>query len=185
MKIAEADILLVPGLGNSGPGHWQRRWLEKMPTAQWVEQEEWDEPLFEPWIETLQRAIQMATRPVVLVGHSLGATVIVHSAQRLKDTKVKGAFLVCPPDLDENTDVQPAALPFANVPRDPLPFPSLLIASQNDVFCSIERAGDLANAWGSEFHDAGEVGHLNLASGHGPWPEGLMMFTRLMQRLHD
>jgi predicted alpha/beta hydrolase family esterase len=69
------------------------------------------------------------------------------------------------------------------VPNDPLPFPSLLIVSQNDVFCSIERAGDLANAWSSEFHNVGEAGHINMDQGHGPWPVGLMMFSRLMQRL--
>ena len=96
---------------------------------------------------------------------------------------MRGAFLVAVPDLDENLDVPKAALPFANLPRDPLPFPSLLIGSRNDPYCSFERAGDLANQWGSEFHDGGEIGHINTASGHGPWPEGLMMFTRLMQRL--
>ncbi len=183
MKIAEADILLVPGLGNSGPDHWQRRWLEKMRTAQWVEQGEWDKPMLEPWVENIEKSILMATRPVVLVGHSLGVIAIVHTAQRLVDTKVRGALLVSPPDLDENEAVPGAALPFANIPRDPLPFPSLLVAGNNDPYCTPERAGDFANAWGSEFHNAGEAGHINTASGHGPWPEGLMMFTRLMQRI--
>ena len=72
---------------------------------------------------------------------------------------------------------------FMNVPRDPLPFPSILVASTNDVFVSVERAVDMATAWGSELHFAGEAGHINVESGHGPWPEGLLMFTRLMQRL--
>lgn len=183
MKISEADILIVPGLGNSGPGHWQRRWQDKMSNAAIVDQRNWDNPEPEEWVQTLQRAILMATRPVVLVGHSLGAVTIVHTAQALADSKVRGAFLVCAPDIDENSDVPDAALPFGNVPRDPLPFPSLLIGSETDPYCSIERAGDLGNAWGSEFHSAGDAGHINIESGHGPWPEGLMMFTRLMQRL--
>lgn len=183
MKIADTDILIVPGLGNSGPGHWQRRWQQKMPTAQWVEQDDWDDPRCEDWVETLTRAIMMATRPVVLVGHSLGVPTIVHTAGRLTDTKVRGAFLAAYPDVDENDEVPPAALDFADVPRDPLPFPSLLIASSNDPLCSVDRAADMANCWGSEFHVAGDVDHINAASGHGPWPEGLMMFTRLMQRL--
>lgn len=182
MKIAEADILLIPGLGDSLHGHWQHRWEHKMANARLVDQDDWNTPMLEPWLNNIEQAIIMATRPVILVGHSLGVCAIVHTAQRLKDTKVKGAYLVSPPDLDENTNVPAEALPFANVPRDPLPFPSLLIASSNDVFCTIERAADLANAWGSEFHDAGEMGHINLESGHGPWPEGLMMFTRLMKR---
>jgi DNA helicase-2/ATP-dependent DNA helicase PcrA len=48
---------------------------------------------------------------------------------------------------------------------------------------SVEKAVDMSTAWGSELHLAGEAGHINVASGHGPWPEGLLMFTRLMQRL--
>lgn len=183
MKIAEADILLIPGLGEAKSGHWQRRWLEKMRTAQWVDQQDWKTPYRDDWVENIEQAIIMATRPVVLVAHDLGVPALVHAAQNIKDTKVRGALLVAPLDLDENRDVPKAALPFANVPRDPLPFPSLMVASSNDVFCTIERAADLANAWGSDFHEAGEVGHIDLMSGHGPWPEGLMMFTRLMQRL--
>ncbi len=183
MKIADTDILIVPGLGNSGPGHWQRRWLDKMATAQWVEQDDWDKPRKEDWVESLTRAIMMATRPVVLVGHSLGVATIIHTSARLTDTKVRGAFLAAPPDLDENPNAPKAAKDVSNVPRDPLNFPSLLIASENDPVCTLARAADMANCWGSEFHSAGDAGHLNSASGHGPWPEGLMMFTRLMQRL--
>lgn len=183
MKIAEADILVVPGLGNSGPGHWQHRWQERMTNAQFVDQDEWDKPELGPWVKNLERAIMMATRPVVLVGHSQGVLAIVHMAQNLSDTKVKGALLVAPPDVDENKKISKASRAFANVPRDPLPFPSLLVASSTDKYCTIERAADMAMAWGSEFHNAGEAGHIELASGHGPWPEGLMMFTRLMQRI--
>ena len=183
MKIAETDILLVPGLGNSTPGHWQRRWLDKMSTAQWVEQKTWDNPKLEPWVETLERAIFMATRPVVLVGHSLGVLTIVNGAQRLTDTKVRGAFLVAPPDVDEHPKALEAIAPFRNIPRAPLPFPSLVITSTDDPYCTQERAAEFASCWGSEFHSAGEGGHLNIDSGHGPWPEGMMMFTRLMQRI--
>ncbi len=183
MKIADTDILLIPGLGNSINGHWQQRWLDKMRTAQCVEQDNWDTPEREKWVSNIQRAIMLATRPVVLVGHSLGVLAIVHAAQEFSDTKVRGAFLVAPPDVDENKAVPKPTLPFANVPNAPLPFPSILVASDNDPYCTLERAGDLANAWGSEFHAAKEAGHINVESGHGPWPEGLMMFTRLMQRI--
>jgi predicted alpha/beta hydrolase family esterase len=119
----------------------------------------------------------------VLVAHSLAVSALIHTAQQLKDTKVRGAFLVSAPDLELNPNVPAATRPFANVPRDPLPFPSMLIASSNDPFCTVERAAEFATCWGSDFHLAGESGHINLASGHGPWPEGLLMFTRLMQRL--
>jgi hypothetical protein len=182
MRASEADILILPGLGNSGPGHWQRRWAERLETGLVVEQQEWDRPQLGAWSATIERAIMMATRPVVLVAHSLGVSAAVHTAQRLKDTKVRGAFLVSPPD-HEGDELPPEASPFGHVPRDPLPFPSMLVVSTNDPVCSVERAVDLATAWGSDLHFAGEAGHINLESGHGPWPEGLLMFTRLMQRL--
>ncbi len=182
MKISEAAILILPGLGNSGSDHWQRRWAGRMETARIVEQAEWDRPQLGPWIETIHREIIMSTRPLVLVAHSLAVSAVVHTAQRLKDTKVRGAFLVSPPDHEDEA-IPPEASPFGHVPRDPLPFPSMLVASTNDPLLGVERAVDMASAWGSDLHFAGEAGHINAASGHGPWPEGLLMFTRLMQRL--
>lgn len=182
MRAADADILIVPGLNNSGPGHWQRRWADRLETARIIEQADWDRPQLADWAATIEREIIMATRPVVLVAHSLGVSAVVHTARRLKDTKVRGAFLVSPPD-HEGVEIPPEAQSFAHVPRDPLPFPSMLVASTNDPLVSVERAVDMAAAWGSDLHFAGAAGHINTASGHGPWPEGLLMFTRLMQRL--
>ncbi len=182
MRVSETDILILPGLGNAEPGHWQRRWESRIATARLVEQDNWDRPQLGAWTSTIERAIMMATRPVVLVAHSLGVSAAVHTAQRLKDAKVRGAFLVAPPD-HEGDQVPSEAAGFGHVPRDPLPFPSMLVASTNDPLCSVERAVDLAAAWGSDLHFAGAAGHINVASGHGPWPEGLVMFTRLMQRL--
>jgi predicted alpha/beta hydrolase family esterase len=182
MRIAEADILILPGLGNSGPGHWQRRWGERFSTARFVEQGEWERPRLGEWVATIEREIMMSTRPVVLIAHSLAVSAVVHTAQRLKDTKVRGAFLVSPPD-HEGDEIPIEAKSFGNVPRDPLPFPSILVVSTNDPLCSVDSAVDMATCWGSELHFAGNSGHINTASGHGPWPEGLLMFTRLMQRL--
>jgi predicted alpha/beta hydrolase family esterase len=183
MKIADSDILILPGLGSAGPGHWQQRWADRFPNGRIVEQIDWDDPDPEDWIAAIGQAILMATRPVVLVGHSLAVPALVHVASGLVDTKVRGALLVSPPDLESNPDVPDVARRFAPVPRDPLPFPSLLVVSTDDPYCSVEQAADMAGAWGSEFHAAGAAGHINLESGHGPWPEGLMMFTRLMQRI--
>ena len=72
---------------------------------------------------------------------------------------------------------------FAPMPRDPLPFPSLLIASRTDPYCTYDRADDFAHSWGSLTVDAGESGHINVASGHGPWPEGLMRLAGFMKGL--
>jgi uncharacterized protein len=182
MRIADADILILPGLGDCGPGHWQRRWGERLSTARFVEQHDWERPRLQARVAEIERAIIMSTRPVVLIAHSLGVSVAVHTAQRLKDTKVRGALLVSPPD-HEGDNIPAAARDFGNVPRDPLPFPSMLVVSTTDPMCSVERAVDMATCWGSELHLAVNSGHIDVASGHGPWPEGLLIFTRLMQRL--
>lgn len=181
MKISEADILVLPGLGGSGLGHWQLRWAERMSSAAIVEQADWIEPDLDDWVSTIEQAVLLATRPVVLVAHSLAVHAVVHAAPRL--VNVRGAFLVAPPDIELNPDVPEETLEFRPILRDPLPFPSLLVASNNDPYCTIDRAVEFATCWGSDFHQAGEAGHINLESGHGPWPEGLLMFTRLMQRL--
>jgi predicted alpha/beta hydrolase family esterase len=40
-----------------------------------------------------------------------------------------------------------------------------------------------AAAWGATLIDAGDAGHLNPDSGHGPWPEGLLLFARLLGQI--
>ena len=103
------------------------------------------------------------------------------TAGRLADTKVRGAFLVSPPDFD-GPNIPPEAKSF-KPPTDPLPFPSMVVASTTDPLVTIERARGFAADWGSDFQLAGDAGHINVASGHGPWPEGLLMFAELMKRL--
>jgi predicted alpha/beta hydrolase family esterase len=182
MKLAECDILILPGLGNSGPGHWQLRWAERMANAAIVEQADWHEPDLDDWVNTIDQACRLTTRPVVLIAHSLSVMAVAHAGPQLPDN-VRGAFLVSPPDLELSAAVPEEARVFSPIPRDPLPFPSMLVASNNDPLCTIDRAVEFATCWGADFHQAGDAGHINLASGHGPWPEGLLMFTRLMQRL--
>jgi predicted alpha/beta hydrolase family esterase len=181
MKISESDILIAPGLGNSPPGHWQRRWGERMANARFIEQENWDQPVLADWIGRIHQEILYSTRPVVLIGHSMAVAAIVIAAKTLADTKVRGAFLVSPPDFEAST-IPVEAKPFAP-PSDPLPFPSMVVASTTDPLVSVDRARGFAADWGSDFQLAGDAGHINVASGHGPWPEGLLMFSELMKRL--
>jgi uncharacterized protein len=182
MKASDADILIVPGYTNSGPGHWQSRWQEKLSTARRVEQAEWAEPVREDWIERMAEAVNQSTRPVVIVAHSLGVATAIQAIPHFKKP-VAGAFLVAPPDV-ANAAIRPKHLQtFGPYPRDPLPFPSIVIASRNDHFIDYEVADDLAATWGSVLVDAGHSGHINAESGHGPWPEGIMVFTRFLSQL--
>jgi predicted alpha/beta hydrolase family esterase len=182
MKTAEASILLVPGLGDSGPGHWMTRWEDKLSTATRVTQPDWDRPNRRIWVETLVNAVNRADKPVVLVAHSIGVATVAHAAP-LFDKEVIGAFLVGLSDWNRPEVIPGVAHDFAPIPREPLPFPSLLVASRNDPYCDFEVAADHANAWGSALIDAGEAGHINVESGHGPWPEGLLRFAGFIRRL--
>lgn len=182
MKTSDADILIVPGFGDSGPDHWQSRWESKLSTARRVVQPDWNRASRESWTRPLIAAVGVASRPVILIAHSLGVATVAHAAPHFGE-RVVGAFLVAPsnvarPDLRPEIDRD-----FAPLPRDPLPFPSLLVASRNDPTCDFEVAADFANAWGSALIDAGEAGHINVESGHGPWPEGLMRLAAFLRRL--
>ena len=182
MKTSEAEILIVPGYKGANEDHWQSRWERNITSARRVEMGDWHKPVFEDWKQNLVNAVSDTTKPVILVGHSIGSQVIVQAASEFTKP-VKGALLVAPPDV-ENRDIRPKhLLTFGPAPTDPLPFPSVTIASRNDHFCSFEKAEDMAANWGSLFMDAGESGHINHESGHGPWPEGLMVFSRFLKQI--
>lgn len=182
MKASEAEILIVPGYTNSGPEHWQSRWQSRLGSARRVEQTDWSKPVREDWVQRLIEEVAAATKPVVLVAHSLGVATAIHAAPHLGN-KVAGAFLVAPPDV-ANAQIRPKHLmTFGPYPREPLAFPSVVVASRNDPFGSYDHADDIAAAWGAMLLDAGEAGHINTESGHGPWPEGTMVFAQFLGRL--
>ena len=179
MKTTQAEILIVPGYKGSGENHWQTRWQNNLKSARRVQMGDWHKPVFEDWKENLIKAVNEATKPVVLVGHSIGAQVIVHASGEFGD-KVAGAFLVAPPVV-ENKNIRPRhLLTFGPYCRVPLTFPFFTIASRNDQFCTYEKAEAMAASWGSFMVDAGQSGHIDSASGHGPWPEGLMVFSKYL-----
>ncbi|HWG04361.1 MAG TPA: alpha/beta hydrolase, partial [Beijerinckiaceae bacterium] len=57
MRSNEADILIIPGLGNSGPDHWQTRWQARLSTARRVEQDDWDFPQRDAWMERIANSV--------------------------------------------------------------------------------------------------------------------------------
>ncbi len=187
MKSSETDILIIPGYEGAGPVHWQMRMVGKLSTARIVDQPDWLHSSLQVAVAQVVNAVAEATRPVVFVAHSLGNILVAQTIPALRDAhvleRVKGAYLVAVPTgraLAELASVDPA---FADIPRDPLPFPSVLVASSNDPFATLEEAADISAAWGSKLIEAGEQGHINTASGHGPWPEGMMSFAGFLSRL--
>lgn len=182
MKLADADILIVPGLGDSGPNHWQSRWQAKLSSARRMQHPDWNRPSRAMWVDALVKSVGEQGKPVVLVAHSIAVSAIAHAAPRLAG-RVAGAFLVGMSDWNRPEVLPGVSHDFAPLPRAPLPFPSMLIASRTDPYCDYDVADDHANAWGSLLIDAGDAGHINAESGHGPWPEGTMVFARFLGQL--
>jgi len=182
MKSSEATILVLPGLGGGTEEHWYARWQAGLKTAEWVPMDDWANPTREAYAPAVAAAVAAAPLPVVLVCHGYGAMAAVHAAPSLAAGKVRGAFLAAVPDVEALGGA--VAESFRPVPRDPLPFPSLLLASRDDPHCDFEVAADLAGAWGSRMVDLRESGNVDPDSGHGPWPEGLMTFGKFLQQLN-
>jgi predicted alpha/beta hydrolase family esterase len=147
MKTADCDILIVPGLGGSEEDHWQARWASRLATARVVEQDEWHAPTPEAWCGTIAAAVAAATRPVILIAHSLGVVASVEAVPRFTPGVVRGALFVALPDVEEAPGLPDSVRAFAPIPRDPLPFPSLVVASRTDPHCRYARADDFAHAW--------------------------------------
>jgi predicted alpha/beta hydrolase family esterase len=173
-------VLILPGWQGSGPSHWQMRWVSQW-AYQVLEQHDWMRPLRGDWLARLEDVVSELEEPVYLVAHSLGCIQIAAWAQISQQChKVKGAFLVAPGDV-EASHLQDVFSTWRPIALTALPFKSSLIGSQNDPFCSPARAEFFAKAWGSQFVNLGEMGHVNAESNLGDWPEGHALLNELMK----
>jgi len=173
-------VLILPGWQNSGPLHWQSQW-EVAHGYRRVEQHDWMRPLRGDWIARLEDVLLSGDTdvPVVLVAHSLGCQLVAAWASHSKNTHlVKAALLVAPGD-PEREALRPVLSSWSPVALLRLPFASVLISSQNDPYCSAERAQRFADAWGCLWVNAGNQGHLNAASELSGWEEGHAQLEKL------
>jgi uncharacterized protein len=139
-----------------------------------------DTPKTYPWIRrtpsrcAADRAVGAASKPP-LVAHSLACLLVAHW-QQVSTAPVAGAFLVAVPNPQSQAFPVEAAS-FANPPPSRLRFPSLVVASANDPYGTIEYARGKASQWGSGIVEVGELGHVNEASGLEDWPQGKALLT--------
>ena len=173
-------ILLLPGWQNSDPPHWQSRW-EAVYGDRRVEQHEWMRPLRGDWSARLEEEVLAASGQVALVAHSLGCILVAAWAAHSRSThKVQAALLVSPGDL-EREDLRELIPGWSPIMRQPLPFRALVIAANDDPYCTAERSRAMARDWEARYLDAGPGGHLNGESGLGDWPEGRRLLTDLLK----
>lgn len=175
-------ILTVPGLHGSGPAHWQTLWEQTRGDCTRADLGTWSEPRRNSWVTRLDQAIRTTDSPVILAAHSLGCLAVAWWAELAGQPwgwPVAGALLVAPPDVDR-AEARAELRNFGPAPSTMLPFPSILVASEDDPYASIQRAFDMARDWGSHFVNIGAAGHINAASGVGWWNEGQELLERLI-----
>lgn len=178
---ANATVLSLPGLHSSGPKHWQTLWEGTDPTIVRVTQSDWNLPNRHDWVETLNQAVTQSTGKVVLLAHSLGCQLVNFWANDFNTSKIKGALLVAPGDTEASSFPEGPSN-WEPIPLNRLPFPSILVASTNDEYVSLERAKLFAEKWGSEFVDVGPLGHISSGSGLHYWAQGRELLTTLRNK---
>lgn len=171
--------LILPGIGNSGPNHWQSLWETANPSFIRVQQRDWDNPVCETWLEVLEKSVAQVGVGCVLVAHSLACLLVAHWTTRTQ-LGIKGALLVAPPNPD-GPNFPKQATGFSPLPIKPFTFPSIVVASINDPYGDIQFAQSCALIWGSHFINAGALGHINANSGLGEWREGFAMLKKLAE----
>jgi predicted alpha/beta hydrolase family esterase len=169
-------VILVPGLYDSGPDHWQRHW-QRERGFRVVEQRDWQTPARADWVARVEEEVGASDGPIVLSGHSLGCTTLAWwSAMTRHATRVRGALLVAPSDVEAPT-YPSGTTGFQPMPRARLRFASRVVYSSDDPYVTPTRARAFAADWGSELTLLDKAGHINTASGFGPWPDGLALLA--------
>ena len=173
--MSQASILIVPGRGNSEPGHWQSIVENNMPGTLRVQQENWHHPSLEAWSHRIDQAVHTFNQPPLVVAHSFGCLATAY-AQITLGTPIGALLFVAPADPDR-FGLDPQL--FSN----PLCASGKLIASNNDPWVSIKKAIAMAKEWGLEYINLGSAGHINVASGYGSWPEGEAIIESMRSEL--
>jgi len=172
-----ASVLVLPGIGGSGPEHWQTLWERQHPEYRRVQVPDWDRPDVGEWVAALSAAVTTAAAPVVVVAHSLGCLTVAHYVGR--GGRLAAALLVAVPD-PTGPEFPVVAQSFDGFARAPFGFDSRVVASRDDPYASFDFAAGCARAWGSALTDVGKAGHINAASGLGDWPAGQALLADLL-----
>ncbi len=167
--------LIVPGLDGSPDPHWQYWWAATDPMALLVDLSDAARPVPAVW-ETELASMILHHPGCILVGHSLGAVLVARILTKWPQLRVRAALLVAPAETQGSDCIGH----FGSIVERPLGVPALVVASRNDPWMRFTRARGLALEWQAGLIDLGFSGHVNVASGFGPWPEGKALRDRLM-----
>jgi uncharacterized protein len=172
-----SPVLTFPGIGNSGPQHWQSLWEQSNSELVRISQRDWNNPVCEEWASVLEGTIQHLGSSVVVVAHSLACLAVAHWAAK-SHSPIKAALLVAVPNPD-GPSFPAEAVGFSPLPMQQFSFPSVVVASTNDPYSSHAHAQACASAWGSRLVTIGAAGHINASSGLGQWLDGYELLQQL------
>jgi predicted alpha/beta hydrolase family esterase len=174
-------FITLPGIGGSGEDHWQTLWERSNPSMRRFKPSDWDRPQLSEWHGALQNAVDAAAHPIILVAHSLSCLLVAHWAA-LSTSAIAGAFLAAVPD--PNAPAFPsAANSFRGVPTGVLRFSSVVVASTDDPYGSLEYVQNRAQQWNSRLVKIGAAGHINALSNLGEWLEGKSIMDDFVESL--
>lgn len=171
-----STVLIVPGLNGSDENHWQSHWERRLPDAVRVQQDDWNTLDLVRWSENVVKTAR-GKKNLWIVAHSFGVLATVHALSQMAD-QVQGVFLVAPAD--------PHKFGLQGVlTRRVLSVRGALVASHSDPWLSWPAAMQMADDWYLPVLDAGDAGHINVASGHHEWTQGLHWFESLRRSTLD
>ena len=168
--------IILPGIGNSGPDHWQSHWQQRNPSLTRFQPSDWDHPDRDDWLAALDKAVATTPEPPFLIAHSLSCLLIARWLER-PHAPIRGAFLVRVPDPSSPAFPRTEAPTFLDIPNHSFQIPALIVASTNDPYGSTDYAQTRARQWGTGLVTAGPLGHIGDSSGVGDWPQGRALFT--------
>lgn len=174
--------LMMTGPEPVARGHWQATWTRRRDDCVSLDLGSPDHPMRNVWLGRIDRAVMTGSGPMVLVAHGLACHAVTWWAGLLGKPaarRVLGALLVAPPDPDR-PDADLRVRDFGPASVAMLPFPSIVVASRNDPYATLERAWEMAGEWTSDFHDGGAIGHIDASSGLGCWDAGQQLLDVLI-----
>lgn len=182
--LCEAISLTVPWPDGTGSSRWETLWNVSQQDTHRIVLGMWGDQLRTAWIAHLEEAIRKAPSPVIICAHSLGCLAVAwwaRDARKGADMPVAGAFLVAPPDLSKPF-LQEEFADFAPLPRQALPFPSIVIAGEDSKWIDLHEAAAVAADWNSHFIRVGPTEHLPASNTVGWWERGKQLLDDAMVR---
>jgi uncharacterized protein len=172
-----ARLLIVPGLNDSPPGHWQS-WLQaRHRDSARVVQRDWRHPDLERWAARIDSTLARAgSGRWIAVAHSFGVLALARHLAQQSASPIAAALLVAPADPDKFGlgDL---------LPMHALPLASTMVLSHNDPWLGFAAGQRWASRWGCHVVDLGDAGHINDAAGFGSLPLAARWVTAAEQRL--